>query len=299
MDGMSDIDRTPAFEIVPPVEWTAPAVFNSPHSGRRFPQRFLRQSRLAPHTLRKSEDCYVDELFLSCVAHGAPLLRALVPRSYIDLNREPYELDPRMFTGELPGYVNTGSPRVAGGLGTIPRIVSEGEDIYRGRIDFADARHRIEQVYMPYHRALSALVGEVMNKAGEVLLVDCHSMPASATAHVAPPASRSVDVVLGDRFGAACGEDVTAFAEERLAARGLRVLRNKPYAGGFITQNHGAPHRGQHALQVEINRSLYMDEATLEKTGDFDALKDTLGQVVAELLIFVEQRFSPRQLAAE
>ena len=205
--------------------------------------------------------------------HGAPLLRALAPRSYIDLNREPYELDPRMFSGELPGYVNTGSPRVAGGLGTIPRIVSEGEDIYRGRIDFAEARHRIEQVYVPYHRTLSALVNEVMAKAGEVLLVDCHSMPASATAHVAPPVPGTVDVVLGDRFGSSCAEDISAFAEERLQAHGLRVLRNKPYAGGFITQNHGAPHRGQHALQIEINRGLYMNETTWRRPRVSTAVK--------------------------
>ena len=298
-DCMADSDKTLAFEILPPTEWTAPAVFNSPHSGRQFPPHFLRQSRLPLEALRRSEDCYVDELFQACVGHGAPLLRALVPRSYIDLNREPYELDPRMFAGELPGYVNTGSPRVAGGLGTIPRIVSEGEDIYRGRIDFAEVRHRIEHVYVPYHRTLTALANEVMTKAGQVLLVDCHSMPASATAHVVPPAAGTVDVVLGDRFGSSCSEELSAFTEERLAARGLRVLRNKPYAGGFITQNHGAPHRGQHALQIEINRSLYMNETTLEKTGNFQTLSSALGEVIGDLMRHVEERFSLRQLAAE
>jgi N-formylglutamate amidohydrolase len=296
--GMTEKEKL-AFEVLPPEEWTAPAVFNSPHSGRAFPPSFLRQSRLPAAALRKSEDCYVDELFLSCVAHGAPMLRALVPRSYIDLNREPYELDPRMFSSELPGYVNTGSPRVAGGLGTIPRIVSEGEDIYRGRIDFADARQRIEQIYVPYHRTLSALVNEVVVKAGEVLLVDCHSMPASATAHVAPPAAGAVDVVLGDRFGASCGEDISGFVEDRLKDQGLRVLRNKPYAGGFITQNHGAPHRGQHALQIEINRSLYMNEATLEKTADFAGLQAALSKVIGAVMLHVEERFRPRKLAAE
>ena len=158
-------DRPP-FEILSPAEWTAPAVFNSPHSGRDFPADFLRLTRLPSLTLRKSEDCYVDELFLSCVGHGAPMLRARVPRSYIDLNREPYELDPRMFAGELPGYANTGSPRVAGGLGTIPRIVAEGEEIYRGRIDFAEARKRIEQIYLPYHRTLSALTDDVLTQGG-------------------------------------------------------------------------------------------------------------------------------------
>jgi N-formylglutamate amidohydrolase len=282
-----------------PAEWTAPAVFNSPHSGRQFPEDFLRQTRLPLMTLRKSEDCFVDELFLSCVDHGAPMLRALVPRSYIDLNREPYELDPRMFSGELPGYANTGSPRVAGGLGTIPRIVSEGEDIYRGRLDFAEARKRIEQIYIPYHRTLSALTNAVLSKAGEVLLVDCHSMPASATAHVAPPGAGMIDVVLGDRFGASCAEDISAFIEERLQRHGLKVLRNKPYAGGFITQNHGAPHRGQHALQIEINRSLYMNEASLEKTSDFGNVRAVLEEMVKALLIYLEESFRPARLAAE
>jgi N-formylglutamate amidohydrolase len=289
----------PPFEILSPAEWTAPAVFNSPHSGRDFPEDFLRQSRLSRHTLRKSEDCYVDELFLSCVAHGAPLLRARTPRSYIDLNREPYELDPRMFSGELPGYANTGSPRVAGGLGTIPRIVSEGEEIYRGRIDFAEARRRIEQVYLPYHRTLSALTNAVLSKVGEVLLVDCHSMPASASTHVAPQAAGSVDVVLGDRFGASCAEDISGFVEDELQRSGLKVLRNKPYAGGFITQNHGAPHRGQHALQIEINRSLYMNEATLEKTSGFQDVRAVFESLSCALLPYLEQRFASRQLAAE
>ena len=292
-------DQRPPFEILSPEEWTAPAVFNSPHSGRDFPEAFLRQSRLAKPTLRKSEDCYVDELFLSCVVHGAPMLRARVPRSYIDLNREPYELDPRMFSGELPGYANTGSPRVAGGLGTIPRIVSEGEEIYRGRIDFVEARKRIEQIYLPYHRTLSALTGAVLSKAGQVLLIDCHSMPASASAHVAPQIAGSVDIVLGDRFGASCAEDISGFVDDELSRHGLRVLRNKPYAGGFITQNHGSPHRGQHALQIEINRSLYMNEATFEKNAGFDEMRDILTKLSGTLLPYLEQRFAPQKLAAE
>lgn len=296
---MPDTNQAAAFEILPPAEWTAPAVFNSPHSGRNFPEDFLRQSRLSAAALRKSEDCFVDELFLSCVERGAPMLRALVPRSYIDLNREPYELDPRMFSGDLPGYVNTTSPRVAGGLGTIPRIVAEGEEIYRGRLDFADARQRIEQVYLPYHRTLSALTNAVLAKADEVLLVDCHSMPASATTHVAPAVQGGIDVVLGDRFGSSCAEDITAVLEERLRKHGLRVLRNKPYAGGFITQSYGAPHRGQHAIQVEINRSLYMNEATFEKNADFQIVKSILSDTAEVLLHYLTERFQPHQLAAE
>lgn len=296
---MSDSQASPPFEIVSPAEWTAPAVFNSPHSGRDFPAGFLRLTRLPVRKLRKSEDCYVDELFLSCVSHGAPMLRARVPRSFIDLNREPYELDPRMFTGDLPGHANTSSPRVAGGLGTIPRIVSEGEDIYRGRIDYAEAQQRIEGIHIPYHRTLSALAQAVLAKTGEVLLVDCHSMPASATAHVAPPGTGPVDVVLGDRFGTSCAEHITELVEANLRHHGLRVLRNKPYAGGFTTQNHGAPHRGQHALQIEINRSLYMNETTLDKTAEFEAVRTILADLNRELLNYLEAHMTRRQLAAE
>jgi N-formylglutamate amidohydrolase len=177
--------------------------------------------------------------------------------------------------------------------------VSEGEDIYRGRLDFAEARKRIEQIYIPYHRTLSALTNAVLSKAGEVLLVDCHSMPASATAHVAPPGSGVIDVVLGDRYGASCAEDISAFIEEKLQRQGLKVLRNKPYAGGFITQNHGAPHRGQHALQIEINRGLYMNEASLEKTADFGNVRSVLEEMVKALLPYLEESFRPARLAAE
>ena len=249
--------------------------------------------------LRKSEDCYIDELFMSCVGHGAPMLRAHAPRSYIDLNREPYELDPRMFSAGLPGYVNSSSPRVAGGLGTIPRVVAEGEEIYRGRLDFGEALRRIERIYVPYHRALSALTSEVMAKAGQVLLIDCHSMPSSAAQHITPASAGPVDVVLGDRFGASCGEDLAKLVEDLLRQEGLRVLRNKPYAGGFITQNHGAPLRGRHALQIEINRALYMDESSLEKTRNFEPLRTALTAVTGRLLPEIEARLQPRQLAAE
>ncbi|HUR42603.1 MAG TPA: N-formylglutamate amidohydrolase, partial [Aestuariivirga sp.] len=249
--------------------------------------------------LRKSEDCYVDELFMGCLAHGAPMLRAHAPRSYIDLNREPYELDPRMFAGDLPGYVNTNSPRVAGGLGTIPRIVAEGEEIYRGRLGFPEVLSRIERIYLPYHRTLSALVDEVQKNNGAMLLIDCHSMPSSALAHVAAAPFSNIDVVLGDRFGVSCEEGVTCLVEKQLVAHGLRVMRNKPYAGGFITHTHGAPLHGRHAFQIEINRALYLNETTLEKSHDFAALQQTLTSVIAALLPEIEARFSPRRLAAE
>jgi N-formylglutamate amidohydrolase len=288
-----------AFEILAPETWRAPALFNSPHSGRDYHEPFLRQTKLSPQALRKSEDCYVDELFLGCVDLGAPMLRAHVPRSFVDLNREPYELDPRMFDGELPGFANTGSPRVAGGLGTIPRLVAEGEEIYRAKLPVADAISRIEQIYRPYHRTLAALIDEVMGKNGAMLLVDCHSMPSSAMSHVHPAPRESVDVVLGDRFGASCDEEITALVEELLRKQGLTTLRNKPYAGGFITHTHGAPQRGRHALQIEVNRVLYMDERTFRKTAGFDQLRAALTSVMMGLLREIYYLLAPRRLAAE
>lgn len=289
----------PPFEILAPESWLAPAVFNSPHSGREYQEQFLRQSRLAPATLRKSEDCFVDDLFLGCVGCGAPMLRAHVPRSFVDLNREPYELDPRMFDSELPGYANTGSPRVAGGLGTIPRLVAEGEEIYRGKLRVNEAFSRIERIYRPYHKALSALIDEVMGKNGAMLLIDCHSMPSTALAHVHPAPRGHVDVVLGDRYGASCSEEITSLFEELLKAEGLSTLRNKPYAGGFITHSHGAPRLGRHALQIEIDRRLYLNEATCEKSAGFTPLRDALDRVIAALLRELEALLAPRRMAAE
>lgn len=263
-------------EIIAPAEWTVPMVFNSPHSGQVLPDDFLALVRLDQRTLHLSQDCFVDELFSGCIDAGAPMLRALYSRSYIDLNREPYELDQRMFAETLPGHFNSTSPRVTCGLGTLPRIVAEGQEIYRGRIPLATAMDRIERVYRPYHRALAALLNEAHQATGKVLLVDCHSMPSSAVSDIQPSHERRIDVVLGDRFSASCDPVITSAAEQFLKGVGLHVVRNRPYAGGFFTENHGRPPLGRHALQIEINRSLYMDEGRQTRTAGFTALRKTL-----------------------
>jgi len=286
------------FEIEAPQQWTAPAVFNSPHSGACYPAAFLALSRLDPVALRKSEDCHIDTLFGCVTELGAPLLKAHFPRAYLDVNREPYELDPRMFREELPGYANTGSIRVAAGLGTVPRIVSEGEEIYRLPLCLDDVLQRIDTIYRAYHRALSALTAQVYDAFGAVLLVDCHSMPSSAATLVSTNES-IVDVVLGDRHGAACGDAITALLEELLRAQGLKVVRNKPYAGGFITQSHGSPLGGRHALQIEINRALYMSEKTLEATANFTVMKRILHIAFQSLLSELDDLLKPMPLAAE
>lgn len=278
------------FEIIAPAQWTAPLVFNSPHSGNVLPDDLIALSRLDERTLHLSEDCFVDELFGGCIAAGAPMLRSLLSRSYLDLNREPYELDPRMFVEDLPAHFNIGSPRVACGLGTVPRIVTEGQDIYRGRIPLAQALSRIESAYRPYHRALAALLNEAHEATGVVLLVDCHSMPSTAVADLKGSQGKRIDVVLGDRFGAACDSAITRRARESLEAAGLHVILNRPYAGGFNTENHGRPALGRNALQIEINRTLYMDEQRQTKASGFAALKkvmtrlcNDLGQYVSDM----------------
>jgi N-formylglutamate amidohydrolase len=296
---MSESVAPAPFAINAPTGWLLPAVFNSPHSGRFYPKGFLTASRLDAHALRKSEDCYIDELFGFASDIGAPLLKANFPRAYLDVNREPYELDPRMFTEELPGYANTSSVRVAGGLGTIPRIVSEGDEIYRGPISVAEALRRVEAIYRPYHRMLGDLIGRANEAFGDVLLLDCHSMPSSACSHASLHGNKGVDIVLGDRHGAACAEEITAALEELLHDEGLRAVRNKPYAGGFITQNYGSPGLGRHALQIEVNRAIYMDERTLERSAGYPLLRAVLHKVFAELLPTVPGLVRPVRLAAE
>jgi N-formylglutamate amidohydrolase len=273
----------PPFEIVQATGAAAPLVFSSPHSGAHYSADFLAASRLDPTVLRRSEDAFVDELFASAAASGAALVRALFPRAYVDPNREPWELDPAMFEGPLPAFVNRRSPRVAGGLGTVARVVANGAEIYRAKLDFAETRCRIEALYMPYHAALESLVARTQTQFGACLLVDCHSMPWVGGPMDRDPGRRRLDFVLGDCFGASCAPAVTAAAERCLRDLGYAVGRNDPYAGGFITRHYGAPSAARHALQIEINRGLYMDELAIAKAPGFAKLAADLGVLVRTL----------------
>ncbi|WP_417513709.1 N-formylglutamate amidohydrolase [Minwuia sp.] len=252
--------------IDPPVALERPAdqslavVMASPHSGRFYPDAFMAASRLDAQAIRKSEDSFVDEIFSPAVMRGAPLLSALFPRAYCDVNREPYELDPSMFTDAIPPHANTRSLRVAGGLGTIARVVSSGEEIYQEKLPFAEADRRIRRYYRPYHGALAELVDQTMARFGTCLVLDCHSMPSTALPRDRRRRPERPDIVLGDRFATSCARSLTDLADEFLTARGYRVTRNAPYAGGFCTSHYGRPAIGLHALQIEINRALYMDE---------------------------------------
>jgi N-formylglutamate amidohydrolase len=282
------------WEILAPDHQRAPLVFASPHSGTDYTAEFLRASPLDLMTIRRSEDSFVDELFAAAPSLGAPLLRAHFPRAFVDVNREPFELDPDMFEDELPSYANTQSTRVAAGLGTIARVVSSGQEIYRGKLRFADAADRIAGYYRPYHRALKSLVDDTRNRFGWCVLVDCHSMP-SVGGPLDPDAGRGrADFVLGDCFGTACGEIVTSTVEDSLRGLGYAVVRNRPFAGGYTTRHYGRPAGGVHALQIEINRSLYMDERRITQNERFPAIAQEMTKVMASLC-----RLGSLDLAAE
>ena len=265
MRALSIEPDTPAFDIRPPDRQTAPVVFSSPHSGRNYRDDFIATSRLDAAALRRSEDSFVDEIFVATPDFGAPLLRALFPRAYVDANREAYELDPGMFTGPLPDYVRTRSPRIAAGLGTVPRFVANGEAIYDQPMSFDVARKRIEENHRPYHQALRELLEGTRRIFGAALVVDCHSMPSGGGQDGHSRALDNVDIVLGDCHGSACAPAITTLAETTLTNMGYRVVRNRPYAGGYITRRYGRPDDGQHALQIEINRALYMDEQRIQR----------------------------------
>lgn len=283
----------PPFTISRPQRPSAPFIFNSPHSGRVYPETFLQASRLTPKALRKSEDAHVDELFAGVVELGAVLMQAHFPRAYLDVNREPYELDPALLRGDLPDYANTRSLRVIGGLGTIARIVNEQEEIYREPLSVEAALERINRLYRPYHESLSSLITTARDTYGYACLIDCHSMPS----HQGERGGGKPDVVLGDRFGASCAPEVTRLASFILQDLGYKVALNKPYAGGYITEHYGKPAAGVHALQIEISRALYMNEDSFEKLHRFTGLQKDLGLFAKTMIERLPQHFARRRAA--
>jgi N-formylglutamate amidohydrolase len=270
----------PPFVVTTPEVPVAPFVLCSPHSGRIYPQSFVDSSRLSPLSLRKSEDGFVDDLFAPVAAIGVPLIAARFPRAFLDVNREPYELDPELFSGPLPEYANTQSVRVAGGLGTIARIVADGEEIYRGKLPLEAGLARVEHLYNPFHAALRELLDVTRRRFGYAILIDCHSMP---SASMAPTGGPRPDIVLGDRFGASADSRITRFLKDALTALDYEVHMNRPYAGGYITEHYGRPGRDVHAVQIEINRGLYLDELSLRPTAGFAKLQRDLVSLAAPL----------------
>lgn len=280
---VDDYDQVPAFEVIAAKGRRSPFVFNAPHSGATYTRDLIRDTQLSRQSIRRSEDTFVDLLFGSVSELGAPLLKANFPRAYVDLNRAANELDPDMFSGPLEMPVALESPRVAGGLGVIARVVGDRQEIYGRRLPPVEAMRRLEALYHPYHAALSRLIEETVEAFGTCVLVDCHSMPSGAVKALAPHTDMRPDVIIGDRFGTSCAGALTDSFARHLRQEGLCAGHNRPYAGGYITEHYGRPPI-VHAIQLEINRALYMDEAHYTPHANFDRLRDALGRVAAAVI---------------
>lgn len=264
--------------LVEPLRRGGPLLLASPHSGRRYPERLLALSRVDRLALRRAEDAYVDALFAAAPQVGAPLLCATLARAFLDLNRDPADLDPEMFKERLALPANPRSPRVQAGLGVIPRLAGDGGEIYPGKLEAAEAERRLAAVHRPYHDRLAALMDETAELYGCAVLLDCHSMPSCARGPFAP------DIVLGDRFGAAAAPELTARVEQLLRRMGYKVARNSPFAGGYVTERYGRPARGWHTLQIELSRGLYLNERTLEPTAGFEQVRRDMTRLVEALI---------------
>lgn len=285
---------TTAYHLMHPERRTTSVVFASPHSGRDYPWSFLRKTRLNGHSIRSSEDAFVDRLFDCAPQMGAPFIKAGAPRAFVDLNRNADELDPALIDGAPKAGHN---PRVTSGLGVIPRVVANGQVIYSGKISLGEAQRRIDDFWRPYHRALAGQLDQAQLMFGQAILVDCHSMPHEAMESFASSGLRRPEVVIGDRFGASARGDIVDRIEAAFVGMGLHVVRNTPFAGAYVTQHYGRPNAGRHALQIEIDRSLYMNEQLIRPNGNFENFKAGLRDVIAEIAAI--GRTSSQQLAAE
>ncbi|HCQ64466.1 MAG TPA: N-formylglutamate amidohydrolase [Rhodobacteraceae bacterium] len=286
----------PAYELTMPARRTTGTIFASPHSGRDYPWAFLRRSVLDEQVIRSSEDAFVDHLVADAPDHGAPLLCARAPRAFVDVNRGAEELDPALIRGVTRSSHN---PRVSSGLGVIPRVVGGGREIYRGKISYGEAQARLEEHWHPYHAKLKALIEESRRLFGQTLLVDCHSMPHEAIESLCRHRREKPEIVVGDRFGAAAGAEIVERIEAVFLDEGFKVARNTPFAGAYTAQTYGRPSHGSHVVQIEIDRSLYMNETELRPNGNFDGMQRILSRVVAELAEIGRPDAAGLPLAAE
>jgi N-formylglutamate deformylase len=275
-----------SFKYIAPERLCSSVVFCSPHSGRDYSQSFLEGAIIDSHQIRSSEDAFVDQLFDCAPDIGAAFLVANIPRAYVDLNRRADEMDGALVEGVRKSVSN---PRVVSGLGVIPRVVAEGRAIQSGKMTMAQAQARLEQFYYPYHAKLRQVLDHTRDKFRQAILIDCHSMPRGATADMVVRGGGRPDVVLGDRFGASCSKAVMDVVEAAFVAQGFSVSRNVPFAGAYIVQEYGRPSVGQHAVQVELDRSLYMDEAAIERNAQFDETRARLQAVVRTLCLISTQ----------
>lgn len=281
------------FHLSRPARLRSCVVFASPHSGAQYPDSFIQSSILDRQKIRSSEDAFVDQLFSVAPEYGAPLLTANLPRAFVDLNRGPDELDPALIEGARRHGLN---PRVTSGLGVIPRVVANGRAIYQGKLTCKQASQRIDQYWHPYHRMLQSLLNDAVDRFGQAILIDCHSMPHEAMDGAARGRKPRAEIVLGDRFGAAAGGSVVDMIESAFVDAGLKVTRNTPFAGAYVTQTYGRPSRDQHAVQIEIDRALYMDEKAICPNENFDTFRKLMHRITGQISEIGQDRIP---LAAE
>ena len=285
--------KTKPYELRVPLRQKSSCVFSSPHSGATYSESFKSGSQLEFLKLRSSEDAFVDELFSKVVTYGAQLISATAPRSFVDLNRRENELDPELIS-ELPDKAKYDP--IPSGLGVIPRVVANGRVIKSGKISFQEVTERLNSYYYPYHKDLIKILETTRSTWGNVVLFDCHSMPQEAVKVLSNSQKEIPDIVLGDCFGKSCDSHIFEQTEKAFRNQGFEVLRNIPFSGGFITQNYGDPNLKQHAIQIEINRSLYMDELAIAKTTNFNSFKKRISAALYEL---VQLGTGKKLLAAE
>lgn len=269
----------PAFEIARGQPLKAPVIFASPHSGTHYPQHMQTNLSVPLSDLRRTEDAFIDELYAPVADQGGILICATHARTYVDLNRDARELDADMFFDGPPRMTGMPSARVKAGLGCLPRVGASGRDIYQQPLSSAEGAHRLKHVHDAYHQALQSEVEALKPNWSDIFVIDCHSMPSRQ-----PGRSSMPDIVLGDRFGSSCSARLTSLVERQFRREGFTVARNAPYAGGYTTRKYGRPRRGIHVLQIEINRALYMNELTIEKTRGFDTLRNQLSDLCTEIL---------------
>lgn len=263
-------------EVLRPLRATSPVIIASPHSGRSYPESFLGDAALSLDLLRRSEDAYMDEIFAAAPASGLTLVLATFPRVFVDPNRASDELDP-VLTGDRPDpLAKIRSPRAHAGLGVVPRLGADGLSIHARPLDRAEIARRIERFHAPYHAALEAEVARTVDRHGFAIVIDAHSMPS-----ISAP---GIDAVIGDRHGVSCAPGIAAAVEDCLHGQGFRTRRNAPYAGGYTTERYGQPEHARHAVQIEFNRGLYLEESTVARSGTFDSFKTRIDALIASLV---------------
>ena len=258
----------------------SPLIYNSPHSGRVYSQRFLRQASLNLKEIRVSEDFYVEQLLDSVPASGSFLLEACFPRCYVDVNRSSNDLDHHLISKLDHCSMN---PKTAAGLGVIPRVVGDGIDIYDKKLSLEEVKFRLDKYYFPYHRELKRLIKYSVEKFGMAILLDVHSMPHNCIDHLVDNKASTPQIVVGDCFGSSCSSTFSQTIFESFVSEGFKVRRNTPFSGGFITRNYGAPSQNVQAIQIEIDRSLYMDESNFKLHSGFPLLKHKLENIIISL----------------